>query len=136
MTRYWITATLLVWRVGAQTADVPLTNRDTRSIVVLPGSKPGLVAFAADPAPGGGDLFQIFMSTPGAVVSLLLPDGPEINSSNADQMGFSFTVVPNGVINAVYMPGALSISGDQTLMQLPPSAPLGQYQIKVDHSGA
>src|ERR1041385_650359 len=136
MKRFWIAAVLLVCHLGAQPADVPLTNRDTRSIVVVPGSQPGLVAFAADPAPAGGDLFQIVLSKSGTTVSLLLPDGTEISAANADQMGYNYTAVGNGAVNGSYVPSALAVNGDQVLIQLAPSAPVGQYQVKVDAGSA
>ncbi|MCW5977191.1 MAG: choice-of-anchor D domain-containing protein [Bryobacteraceae bacterium] len=137
MTReLFVTAILLYGGARAQTLDAPLTNQDTRAATIAAGSSPALVEFTADPAAGGGDLFQAVVNKAGVAVSLLIPGGLEINESNAESRGYSYTVLTGATLHGSYLPSALAIPGTQTLVKLPPGAPPGRYQIKFDASGA
>lgn len=113
---------------------VLLVNRDIRAITVPAGSAAILIPFSADPAPGGGDLFDVVSSKPGGIITLILPSGIEINASNATAQGFSYTIIPEGAFTNTLIPSALATSGTHTLIQLPPSSPPGTYQVKVNAS--
>ena len=124
-----VTAALL----RGQTLDVPLTNRDTGAVVVASGGTATL-QFTADPSAAGADLFQAVSSRSDVVVTLLLPDGTEINSANADSQGYSYNVLSQISALVEYIPGPMALSGTQTWIRLAPGARQGKYQLKIDGS--
>jgi hypothetical protein len=110
---------------------VPLTSSDTRVAAITPGAVSVPIQFTVDPASGGGDFFDVVSSHAGAVISLIVPGGAEINSLNAAAQGYSFEIITtedeDNLSGSVFdLPGTHSVIG------LASSAPPGVYQIKID----
>ena len=119
-------------RIGlAQVSDVPLSNRDIGATIVAPGQV-ARIEFIADPAASGGDVFQAVASLDGITVSLVLPDGTEVNAASASSLGYSFTASPDTSALGGYIPSPLALPGSQTWIVIPPGAPAGNYQLKLD----
>ncbi len=116
--------------LGQTPTTVSLTNQDSQTLVLAPGSDPALIPFTVDPAPGGGDVFHIVVSRSGAEVSLVLPSGVEIAAGNAESQGFSFSTA-QGVPENRLLTGPLALPGFHTIIELPPGSAPGQYQVKV-----
>jgi hypothetical protein len=117
------------------TPSVQLSNRDTRT-VIAPASTPAtLIPFTADPVSTGGDIFDIVSADPKAQVSLVLADGREINSANADTLGFGLAVIPENEFANSQLATLFAFPGTHTVFQLPGSLPSGTYKVKVNTSG-
>ena len=69
---------------------VGLFGVDTQLAPVAAGSAATLLTVTADPSIGGGDLFDIFLQNSQLAVSLILPGGVEVTSSNASSLGFGY----------------------------------------------
>ena len=109
---------------------VPLTSSDTAVAAIPAGGISTPIQFTVDPAPGGGDFFDIVSSHPQAVITLILPGGAEINSANAQAQGFSFEIITTTDEDS--FESLLALPGTHTVIGLPPSAPPGIYRIKID----
>ncbi len=106
--------------------ELALSRTDVRTTPVAAGSKTS-VTFTADPSSGGGDVFDIRVDNPFLAISLVLPGGAEVTSSNAATLGFNYTVF--GVSGAGPLdPRALGAPGTHTLITLPASQPPGVYR--------
>ncbi len=111
---------------------VTLAARDSRALAVAPGSANNLIAFSADPQNGARDMFHVISQETGLVITLIKPDGSEINATNATQQGFGYSVV-NGseYLNNPVLP-AFSTPGTHTLFLLPAFSPRGTYQVRIN----
>ncbi len=120
----------------AQNGGLAAQARDVRSALIQPGTASTLLPFVVDPSGQGGDLFQILSSEPGAIVTLILPNGTEVSSSNAASLGYQYDVIPaiNPNLNADTPPSPFSNPSTQTLITLPQTVPAGNYQVKVNAS--
>jgi hypothetical protein len=67
---------------------VTLAARDSRAVSVAAGSANNLIAFSADPQNGARDLFHVIARESGLIVSLITPEGIDINAANASERGF------------------------------------------------
>lgn len=114
--------------------DVHLSARDVRGVFAQPGSASNLVVFTADPSSSGGDVFDVITSDARVRVSLVLPDGREINAATANASGFSYSIIEDGGFSDAMIPSFLSNRGTHTLIVLPPSSPPGTYKVKGDAS--
>ena len=110
--------------------DVQLTATDSKAQLVNAGTTQQL-SFTADPRSIGGDIFEVVSSTPDAIISLIVPDGTEITSSNAALFGYSYSTFTNDNSAPVSMPSLINTPGTHTLITLPPASAAGSYSIKV-----
>ncbi len=129
-----LVAEIFLTHVSAQ--EYPLTNRDLRATTVSPASGVATMVFTADPALSGEDIFEVVSSGPGVVVTLLVPSGVEIGSSNASSMGFGYDTLAVTTAADTTIPALLGVPGFHTLIRLPENAPPGSYTIKFDPSAA
>lgn len=118
------------------TPNVQVTNRDTRAVTAPGGSRSTLIPFTVDPSVGGGDAFDVAVSNPAAVVTLILPDDTEVGASNADALGFVYTIIPEQTFDNTIIPSLLAVRGTHALIRIPPSSLSGTYRVRVDASGA
>ncbi len=116
---------------GLLSAQMPLSNRVSQASTVQPGT-PAVLTFTADPLPDGGDFFDVACQNAGAVVTLMLPSGIEINAANAESQGVSYSVLGS---NAA-LPGLFAVGGTHTLFTLGSGSLPGEYQVRVNGSGA
>lgn len=114
--------------------DASLTAQDVRGIVVVAGTTGGVIPLLADPKTSGGDILDIVTTNASATVSLVLPSGLEINSSNAAGQGFAYQVLPNGTMTNSPIPSVFSTAGTHTVIKFPASSVPGNYQIKIASS--
>lgn len=113
---------------------VTMVARDSRAVSVAAGTANNLIAFSADPQNGARDVFHVITRESGLMVSLITPEGAEINAANATDRGFGYSVVNgNQHLNDQVMP-AFSTPGTHTLFLLPSSSPSGTYQVKINAS--
>lgn len=120
--------------LAQDTEKLPLSARNVRGVLVPAGSPSVLIPLVTDPGPDGGDLFDTLCSDPAARIGLILPNGTEINDTNAQAMGFFYTVIVDGSLTNSQFASSLSMRGTHTLISLPPASPPGTYQIKIDGS--
>lgn len=128
----------LAWPVAAQVITLSsqtaaISASDVRNIAVPAGSASTLATFTLDPVSGGHDIFDVVISDPGMVVSLLLPNGIEVTSANAAGLGFSYTtyqIGDPGILSAGFFGG----TGNHVLIQLGPAQPPGTYSVKANAS--
>jgi hypothetical protein len=111
--------------------DASLTAQDVRGTVVIAGTTAGVIPFLADPQTSGGDILDIVTTNANATISLVLPSGLEINSSNAAAQGFGYQVLPNGTMTNSPIPSVFSTSGTHIVIKFPASSVPGNYQIKI-----
>lgn len=100
------------------------------------GAASTLIPFHVEVNGRDADGFDVVVSNAGAVVSVILPNGTEVNSSNAASFGFQFEVL---AANSDAVTGGLmstfSIGGTHINIRLPETAVAGIYQIKINNSG-
>ncbi|MGJ5813102.1 choice-of-anchor D domain-containing protein [Paludibaculum fermentans] len=116
---------------GLLIAQMPLSNRVSQAVTVPPGAT-ATIPFTADPLPDGGDLFDVACQYPGAVVSLLLPNGTEISPANAESQGIVYSVLGSSTA----LPGMFAVSGTHTLITLGAGSLPGAYEVRVNSAGA
>ncbi|HEX3251331.1 MAG TPA: PPC domain-containing protein, partial [Pyrinomonadaceae bacterium] len=83
------------------------------------------------------DAFDVFVSNPDAVISLILANGTEINSTNAASFGYAWEAMAadsEAVTNGLFI-SSFSRYGNHTLIGLPTTATAGIYQIKINTTG-
>ncbi|MGH9901556.1 MAG: hypothetical protein ACRD68_07050, partial [Pyrinomonadaceae bacterium] len=121
--------------IGDATPRVQLTARNSQALIVPANSAASLTPFVADPETNGGDIFHAVSDNAGAAVSLILPDGTEIDAANAASRGFTHAVIPDGAFLDATLPSLLATPGTHTVISLPANAPAGTYHVKVNTSG-
>ncbi len=136
----FLTALLIVSMAAAATykdgdpgPSITLTNRSLQAQTVSPSSGPALIQFTADPSLAGGDVFHVITFDPNVVVSLLAPNGMEINTGNAPALGYTYTTLPTGTFTD-YIPSPFAAAGTHTVITLPSSSVPGMFAVKVDGS--
>src|ERR1044072_5567285 len=84
-----------------------------------------------------GEVFDVVSANSGAIVTLILPNGTEIDSSNAAAFGYTYGVVEetSPAVTDPMLITPLSLPGTHTIIQLPTTAPTGTYQIKINTMG-
>lgn len=82
------------------------------------------------------DAFDVTVTNAGAVVSLILPNGMEVNSSNAAAFGFEFAVyaADSTAVTSGLLMSTFSIAGTHTSITLPETSGAGAYQVKINNS--
>lgn len=123
--------TLPIGAVAAQ-------SRDVRTALIPPGTASTLLPFIVDTSGQGEDLFHVISTDPNTVVTLILPNGTEVNSGNAVGLGYSYDVIPavTPSVRTDSPPSPFTNPGTQTLITLPQTATAGNYQVKINASGA
>jgi len=88
------------------------------------------MVFLVDSTSNG--MFSIFSTQPQPTITLIDPNGTQIDGSNADALGFTYQKVPGG---SLFLPDESDpVPGATTLIVLPATAALGTYQLVVDGS--
>lgn len=116
---------------GLVSGQIPLSNRVARAVTVEAGS-PASIAFTADPLPDGGDFFDVACQNGGAVVTLVLPNGTEIDAANAESQGVAYSVLGSNSA----LPGLFAVGGTHTLITLGVGSLPGEYTVRVNGGGA
>src|ERR1700682_5172560 len=127
MTSLKSTSTLAVWIVCAPflaaqnvqlpSAAIPISGYDARGAELPANAASTLLPFTFESDTTGNNIFNVVTSDPGVIVSLILPSGLEITSSNAASLGFTYTVL--GDNTGMDVESILSLPGTQTLIQVP-----------------
>jgi hypothetical protein len=132
------TSLLLAFPTAAQVpqseGEVNLSATETYAVLAPAITPSTLIPFHVDVEGRDSDGFDVTVANAGAVVSLLLPSGTEVNSLNADSLGFGFDVIPadsEAVTSGLFI-SFFSLSGTHTLIRLPSTCPTGTYQIKIN----
>jgi len=105
---------------------------DTQAVTLQPSTTPAVLAFVADPSSAGGDVFDAIFDGAPLPVSLILPDGTEINAATAAALGYQY--VTDGSFGLSGLPNPFAVPGNHIVITLPPSQPSGTYTISVDQS--
>ena len=113
---------------------VEATRRDTRAFVA-PAAGTASTSLTVD-SENGGDLFDVVSSDPAVAISLVLPGGLEISSTNAEAQGFTFAVISGLPGDQILSASPLGRPGTHTLITLPPGSPSGVYQVRANASTA
>jgi hypothetical protein len=66
---------------------------------------------------------------------MILPNGTEVNSSNANSFGFVFSTMVESQNDATNIPVTMVIPGTHTLISLAAGQAAGSYQIKSQRNG-
>ncbi|HEV7398512.1 MAG TPA: Calx-beta domain-containing protein [Pyrinomonadaceae bacterium] len=117
-----------------QTPEVSLSAHESHAITAPGGATASLIPFSVGSQGSTGDIFDVNSQNAAAIVTLVLPNGLEINATNAVAMGFTYEVVPNGSFANSFFLNFLSSAGTHTMIQLPVNANPGTYQIKINTS--
>ena len=110
----------------------PFTNRDMQAVTLGSGAGSLVLPFVADPADGGGDLFDIVSSDAGVTATLMLPDGTELDRTKAQSLGFDFEIIDSTKLNGATLVGPLTVPGIHTLIRLPAGSKAGSYAVKLN----
>lgn len=132
----FILSSIALAQTPAISGGMAAEQRDVRSALISPGTASTLLPFVVDPSGQGGDQFHVISTDPVAIVTLLLPNGTEINASNAASFGYGYTLIaaaPPGANNDS-IPSPYSNPGTQTIIDLPQTPPVGNYQIRINAS--
>jgi hypothetical protein len=111
-------------------ATVAMAGYDARGSGLPANSPSTLLNFTVEGDATGGNAFHVVTSVPGVIVSLILPSGLEITSSNASSFGFTYTVLPDNT--GADVESVLSLPGTHISMQIPAGQVSGVYSIKVN----
>ncbi len=129
----------LLWSSGhgpkQRRYDRSLGNRDLHRSAPA-GAASTLIPFHVEVNGRDADGFDVTVSNAAAVVSVILPNGTEVNSSNAASFGFQFEVLAadsDGVTDGL-MTSIFSLAGTHTSIRLPETAVAGIYQVKINNS--
>ncbi len=117
----------------SSTDEVPLSYADAKMVAVPAGPVPTLLPLQIDPSSSGDDLIDVIIGNPQIRITLLLPNGSEVNAANAAGLGFDFTtlqVSAGGQLEA----SIFGVAGYHVLVTFPPSQQPGLYNIKADGS--
>lgn len=114
--------------------EVALQSRDVRPVAIQPGTASTLISFVVETGGDGGDVFQVISTDPGIIITLILPNGTEVNSSNASNLGYNYSVTPASDPDALTHspPSPFLGAGTHTVIELPQSASPGNYQVKAN----
>lgn len=120
-----------------QSGEVQLSATQTYSVMAPPNTAATLVPFQVAVEGRDDDGFDVTAASAFAAVSLILPNGTEVNASNAASLGFGFDVLPadSAPVTSGLLTSFFSLGGTHTLIRLPSTAPAGTYQIKVNTTG-
>ena len=123
-------------RISLFFAIASMANGQTRpdqEITVAAGTKAEIVLHI--PAPRQGDTIDILLSSPAVRVSVALPNGSELTSQNAEQLGYAWEVPPEQEVEAAERARTsllLSGPGQHVDIGLQKAAPGGDYRIRLD----
>ena len=109
-----------------------LTNQDVQALSLSAGSGSQALSFVADPASSGGDILDVMVSDSSIKVSLGLPDGREITSTNALANGFEFSGVGGSTFANSASPFPFIPAGTHVIIKFPGGLAPGTYQVKLD----
>jgi hypothetical protein len=100
------------------------------------GAASTLIPFHVEVNGRDTDGFDVTVTNAGAVVSVILSNGTEVNSSNAACFGFEFAVyaADSTAVTSGLLMSTLSVAGTHTSITLPETAAAGTYQVKINNS--
>jgi hypothetical protein len=116
--------------VPRPTSTLAMSGYDVRGSGLPANSASTLLNFTVEGDTAGNNVFHVLTSDPGVIVSLILPSGAEITSSNAASQGFTYTALPDGT--GIDVDSVFSLPGSQTLIQIPGGQASGTYSIKAN----
>ena len=135
-----ITALLFASQVAAPQSqgDVKLSANEMYVEFAPAASSSTLIAFHVEVNGRDADGFDVAVSNPAAVVSLVTPNATEIDSTNAASFGYEWELVAadSEAVTGGLVISRLSTPGTHTVIRLPSTATAGTYQIKVNNSNA
>jgi hypothetical protein len=120
--------------VTSQNDSVQTTNRDTRSVKASVGTSVS-IPLTVDTV-DSSDLFDIVSTDPAVVISLILPNGVQVNAGNAATLGFTFTVMSASPNDQILSASPFGTPGTHTIIGLAAGSPFGVYQVRADASMA
>jgi hypothetical protein len=107
---------------------IEMSGYDTAGSVLPANSTSTLLTLTLEGDTAGGNVFHALTSDPGVIVSLILPSGVEVTSTNS--LGFTFTTLPDST--TVEIESIFGLPGTHTLIQVPAGQPSGAYSIKAN----
>jgi hypothetical protein len=121
-------------QVPQNEGEINLSATETYAVLAPAITPSTLIPFQVDVEGRDSDGFDVTVANAGAIVSLILPGGTEVNSLNADSLGFGFDVIPadSETVTSGLFISFFSLSGTHTTIRLPSTSPAGTYQIKVN----
>jgi hypothetical protein len=81
-------------QVPQNEGEINLSATETYAVLAPAITPSTLIPFQVDVEGRDSDGFDVTVANAGAIVSLILPGGTEVNSLNADSLGFGFDVIP------------------------------------------
>lgn len=120
--------------ITSERVEVTLSNRDVRALLAPPHTASSFIDLTLDPSAAGGDVVTVVSDPPGAIISLVLPNGVEVNASNFESHGFGHLLIPATEARNSPVPTIFSLLGTHTLFVLPAGAAHGVYRVKADTS--
>jgi hypothetical protein len=107
------------------------------SVVKAPaGVASELIPFHVEVNGRDADGFDVTVSNAAAVVSIILPNGTEVNISNAASFGFEFELLAadSDAVTIPLLMSNFSLAGTHASIRLPSTSPSGTYQVKINNS--
>src|ERR1051325_6507275 len=125
-------------RVMAQTSEgtTDLSAHEIYAIKAPAGAASTLIPFHVEVNGRDADGFDVTVSNAAAVVSVILPNGTEVNISTAASFGFDFEILAaaSDAVTSGLMLSNFSLAGTHASIRLPSTSTAGTYQIKINNS--
>lgn len=125
-------------RVMAQSNEgtTDLSAHETYLVKAPAGVASTLIPFHVEVNGRDADGFDVTVSNAAAVVSVILPNGTEVNISNAASFGFEFETLAadSDAVTSGLMMSNFSLAGTHASIRLPSTSPAGTYQVKINNS--
>jgi hypothetical protein len=130
----------LLWCISpaaGQTVPLPGATIETSGYDVRGTSMPAnwastLLNFTVEGDAAGNNIFDVVTTDAGVIISMILPSGVEVTSSNAASLGFTYTVLPD--LTGDDVESIFTFPGTHTLIQIPGGQPSGIYSVKANAS--
>ena len=120
----------------ANNINVSTSANNSTAATIAAGDANGQIAIVADPVAAGGDLFDVIVNDPAAVVSLKLPNATVVTSANASTLGFTYTTYTNPSYMSSLYAGTFNLAGTHIAILLPPAQVPGTYTLLVNAAAA
>jgi hypothetical protein len=125
-------------RVMAQSSEgtTNLSAYETYLVKAPAGVASTLIPFHVEVNGRDADGFDVTVSNAAAVVSVILPNGTEVNISNAASFGFEFETLAadSDAVTSGLMMSNFSLAGTHASIRLPSTSPAGTYLVKINNS--
>ena len=116
--------------------EIRLTGNEIHVQIAPAATAATLIPFQVEVNGRDDDGFDVTVANAGAIVSLILPGGTEINNLNAAAFGYGWEVMAadsEAVTSGLFI-SPFSRSGNHTFIGLPSTATAGTYHIKINTS--